>query len=234
MSNYKVTQSQLDQLNKIVGEQGGTIPSEVSDALAALQAATAKGDKAGAKKAFDDAVKANQKNGTAWGAVQSWHNMISTQPIQDGAPGSDGDEGAGAGPGNSTTPTGDINVTLTWGKYEDRIETGDPFVMSSIIATLAVPADAKAGSQDGRFSAYEFGGSPCTKQMVVSTKAGDYTEGVIAEASGTVPDIGYNVGKGEAALEPGKTYYINTRNMGNDNKPAPGNYPSAFGSQPPK
>lgn len=74
--NYTVSAPKLEELNKIVGQKGGTIPTEVSNALAALQPAIVKGDKAAAQKAFDEAVAANIKNGEAWSSVQAWHDDV--------------------------------------------------------------------------------------------------------------------------------------------------------------
>src|SRR6187402_731293 len=80
---FQVSKLQLDYLNKIVGEVGGPIPSEVSDALGAMQAAQSAGNTAEAQKQFNKAVEANKKNGAAWGAVQQWHDVVETQPIED-------------------------------------------------------------------------------------------------------------------------------------------------------
>jgi hypothetical protein len=73
---YEVSEDKLQELNVIVGEKGGTIPSKVSDALAALEVATASGDKKEAKKQFTIAVEANKLNGAAWSDVQTWHDDV--------------------------------------------------------------------------------------------------------------------------------------------------------------
>jgi hypothetical protein len=84
--NHYVTPQQLDSLNWIVGNVGGAIPSEVSNALAAMQVAKAAGDNAEYDKQFNIAVEANKKNGAAWGYVQSFHDQVENQEIKPNEP----------------------------------------------------------------------------------------------------------------------------------------------------
>ena len=89
--NYSVSPAKLQELNVIVGQQGGTIPTEVSNALAATQTAIAAGDTAGATQHLNEAIAANKKNGAAWSHVQRWHNDVRDGPLcQFGPPGPTG------------------------------------------------------------------------------------------------------------------------------------------------
>ena len=86
-TEYHANEHQMHSLNVIVGQKGGVIPSEVSNALAAYQVADAANDQAAMDKAFNDAVEANKKNGAAWSDVQDWHDEIRHQPHNTQLPG---------------------------------------------------------------------------------------------------------------------------------------------------
>ncbi len=99
-NEYKIPEHEMDELNTIIGNQGGVIPSKVSDALAAMQKAYAEDDEQEAKKQFNIAVEANKLNGAAWDNVQKWHNdMKNEYKVEDG----NGGNGGGTVP-----PTGDV------------------------------------------------------------------------------------------------------------------------------
>ena len=114
MDAYKVLPGQLPILDNIVGQVGGPIPTEVSNALAAMQTAQAAGDGNAYNKAFNDAVAANQKNGNAWAAVQRWHDQVETQVL---APPTGGDPD----PGSILDENG-------WTQYPPNIPPGDVVV----------------------------------------------------------------------------------------------------------
>jgi len=137
MPTYKAYQQQLDALNALVGNVGGPIPSEVSDALGAMQAAQAAGNTAEAQKQFNKAVEANKKNGVAWGAVQQWHDQVATQPITPTNPG-DPDPEPEYPTGGSWPPT--------MGKYQ----TSDwaPVAPNTVLWTQAT-ADTTVSSAEG-------------------------------------------------------------------------------------
>jgi hypothetical protein len=72
--NYLIHQENMDELNAIVGQQGGPIPSKVSDALAEVQIAIAEGNDDKANAALNKAIEANKLSGAAWDNVQEWHD----------------------------------------------------------------------------------------------------------------------------------------------------------------
>jgi hypothetical protein len=133
---YKVSEAKLHELNMIVGNQGGVIPTQVSNALAAMQAAVAAGDTAEAKKQFYVAVEANQLNGFAWSNVQNWHDDVKrsgsdgtgTSPTDPG-----GVPGATIPPGvTECTPSAGVNggsnlgtIKVNGGNYGAIVPTGD-------------------------------------------------------------------------------------------------------------
>ena len=91
--NYKVPDHKLEELNEIVGQQGGVIPSQVSDALAAMQIAAAAGNEAEYKKQLNLAIEANKLNGAAWTNVQEWHDEVENEYAME----DDGDKDDGGG-----------------------------------------------------------------------------------------------------------------------------------------
>jgi hypothetical protein len=134
---YFVSEQHMGLLNYLVGAIGGPIPSAVSQALTDMQSAIAAGDGAAYNKAFNAAVEANKKNGTAWAWVQRWHNELMTQPISDGSP--------PLGPGDY--PTGGVWPTPL-GPYTTT--EWAPVAPNELLFTQAV--------EDGRISSVEGSG----------------------------------------------------------------------------
>lgn len=114
MDAYKVLPGQLPMLDSLIGQYGGPIPSEVSNALAAMQTAQAAGDGDAYNKAFNEAVAANAKNGNVYAALQRWHDQVETQVLQS--------EGGDPDPGE-----GDLNED-GWTEYPPHIPAGDVVV----------------------------------------------------------------------------------------------------------
>ena len=112
---YLIHQEKMDELNAIIGQQGGPATSAASDAMAATQIALAAGDTAKATQEMNKAIEANKLDGKAWSNVQKWHdNRINEDQYGESGPGSGGQGGAGGIPPNAiqTTP-GAGNVLLT-------------------------------------------------------------------------------------------------------------------------
>lgn len=76
--DYTVSDTKLQDLNVIVGEKGGVIPSEVSEALRKAQISAASGAQVTLQANLNEAIEANKKNGAAWSDVQSWHDSVKT------------------------------------------------------------------------------------------------------------------------------------------------------------
>ncbi len=250
MADHKVSDKDLDVLNQLINVAGVT-----TSAISGTQAEVEKNAKPWPMTQNNrdlvlwhngEGVKHNIKQDEIQQGMQKWHDAVkknapvdpTVPPPVEVTPPPTGGDGGGTGPGNSTTPSGDVNVTLHWGVYQDRNTTGDPFIMSSIIGKLDVPSDPAevAKVTNSRFSASEFEGSPCQKHLTVSLNPKDYgpVDGVnvIAEGGGTTPAIGVPT----SAFQPGKTYYVNVRNItgsgSNPQEPQPGNYPSLMGYAP--
>jgi hypothetical protein len=112
---YLIHQEKMNELNAIIGQQGGPATSAASDAMAATQIALAAGDTAKATQEMNKAIEANKIDGKAWSNVQKWHNnRINEDQYGGDSPDPGGNTGGGGIPPNAiqTTP-GAGNVLLT-------------------------------------------------------------------------------------------------------------------------
>lgn len=75
MPDYTVSDAKLQELNVMI-DQGGHIPSAVSDALADAQIAQAQGNDAALTRSLNRAIAANIQSGKAWSNVQNWHDSV--------------------------------------------------------------------------------------------------------------------------------------------------------------